>query len=99
MMVVISNPACIRYLRTADSVTNTELVERAMCRRLGITPRRFNRVTMGRHKAADCVNRLPVKITDDRLIQFISLQKTTCGACYRHTVENAMLEVLNRKRG
>jgi len=96
-MVAISNPACISYLRNT-SKTNMEVVERAVCARLGITPRLYTTKTRGRPKHTECCNRLPVKIRDERVVQFILLQKRTCGACYRHTVESAMLASMPRKR-
>ena len=98
MMLVISNPACVRMLRTAAE-SNTEVVERAICRRIGITPRRYRGAAMGRPKVADKTTCVPVKITDERIIEFILLQKRTSGAPYRHTAESAMLAQRGRKRG
>lgn len=90
MMLVISNPECVRQLRTA-AASNTEVVERAICRRIGITPRRYRAKTQGRPKTAGSTTGVPVKITDTRVVEFILLQKRTCGAPYRHTAESAML--------
>ena len=97
MMLVISNPDCVRLLRTA-ATSNTEVVERAICRRIGITPRRYRAKTMGRPKAAGSTTGVPVKITDERIVEFILCQKRTCGAPYRHTAESAMLAGMHRRK-
>lgn len=98
MMLVISNPECVRQLRTATA-SNTEVVERAICRRIGIAPRRYRARMQGRPKAAGNTTGVPVKITDMRVVEFILLQKRTCGAPYRYTAESAMLACPCGQRG
>lgn len=98
MMLVISNPECVRQLRTA-ATSNTEVVERAICRRIGIAPRRYRAKAQGRPKAAGRTTSVPVKITDLRVVEFILLQKRTCGAPYRYTAESAMLACQRGQKG
>lgn len=97
MMLVISNPVCISFLRGA-AASNTEVVERAICRRLGITPRVYRAKAQGRPKVQGGAERIPVKITDARIVEFILCQKRTCGAPYRHTAESALMEVVQQRK-
>ena len=99
MMLVISNPECVRMLRTALA-SNTEVVERAIGRRIGIAPRRYRAKAQGRPKAVGRTTGVPVKITDARIVDFIIGQKRDCGAPYRYTAESAMLACYRgQKRG
>lgn len=94
MMVKITNPLCISRLRESH-LTNTEVVERALCKRMRIKPRLFREKTRGANKQVSNPNCIPIKITDSRIRNYVMLQKRQKGICRRHTVESAMLDEMN----
>lgn len=91
MMIVVSNPECVQRMR-AEHASNTEIVERALCRRLGIRPRRYRKKAAGRPKATGLLHGIPVKITDRRIVEYLTMNKAIYGVSYRFSVENAMLK-------
>lgn len=97
MMVVISNPKCVCMLRE-NAATNTEMVERALCKALGIKPRHYRAKAQGRPKETEKQTRVPVKINDARIVDYILERKRETGAPYRHTAEKAMLAMPKRRK-
>lgn len=95
MMVRITNPECVGYLRM-NGDSNTEIVETAMCRVYGIIPRPFKHKRNGRPKIAD--GYVAVKILDPRLLQMLRQTKKSCGISHHFAVENALLNNIPRKR-
>lgn len=97
LMSKVRNPLVISYLRINSDRTNTDLVESALCKKLGIpakTPAVENR---GNKKIPGNINCIPVKIRDRRLIDYIISQKQLLGISHRHTVESAILEQIARE--
>lgn len=96
MFLSISNPVCVGMLR-GDATPHTEVVERALCKRMGIMPRAYRAKAQGRPKT-DSATRVPVKITDARIIEYLENQKRTTGAPYRHTAEAALLDAVPKRK-
>lgn len=94
LMCKVRDPLVIAYLRSNADITNTDLVENALRRKLGIAEKAATARTRGNEKIPDCVNCVPVKIRDKRLINHIIQQKLLRGITQRHTVESAILEVI-----
>lgn len=91
MMVKITNPKVLRYLRN-NSQSNTELVEMPLFRHFGLEPRAFTECKSGRKKKINNLNALPIKIRDKRLERCLIECKLRTGAVHRHTVEAAILK-------
>lgn len=91
----IKHPTCVKYL-CDSSLTNTEAAERALCRRLGITVRKFRNSRSTKRRSVTGNTIIPVKIADPRLVDFVIFQKQRCGISHRHTVESALLDVIEK---
>lgn len=99
LMVKVSNPDVIAYLRQHQEQSNTLLIENALREKLGIPPKVYSNALRGRKKnSPDCANRIPVKISDKDLIEHILRQKKNYGICQRHTVESAVLSTIGKMR-
>lgn len=95
MVIRITNPACIDYLRSNMDSGNTQIVETAMCRVYGIIPRQFKHRRNGRPKAAEKF--VAVKILDKRLLKMLRQTKESCGISHHFAVENALLNNLQKR--
>ena len=91
MVVVVKEPEVIEYIRQSP-VQNTEMIERILCRKLGMTPRQFQVQNRGNDKTVGLKTAIPVKITDPRLVRYINRRKESMGVMQRRTVELAVLE-------
>ena len=97
LMVKVTNPDVIQYLRSNPEETNKSLIEAALRDMLGIPPQPPQIRFKGKGKALpDNVNSIPVKISDQYLIDYICQQKQRFGVCQRHTVETAVLRYMER---
>ena len=91
MVVVLKEPEVVEYIRQSP-VHNTEMIERILCRKLGIIPRQFQAQNRGNDKSVGLKTAIPVKITDERLVRYINRRKENMGVTQRKTVEFAVLE-------
>lgn len=91
MVVKVTSPECVDFIRKSK-FTNTETVERVLCSKLGIAPREFAPQNRGNKKIIELTTNIPVKITDSRLIRYISSQKSKKGISQRCTVEFAIIK-------
>lgn len=91
MMVKITNPKVLRYLRN-NSKSNTELVEMPLFRHFELEPRLFTDSKRGAKKKINNLNALPIKITDRSLERCLIECKLRTGAVHRHTVETVILK-------
>ncbi len=99
LMSKITNQEVLRYLRSLPNKTHTEIAETALCRKLGLPPKKYHPKTdSGRKKDPDCRNGLPIKISDQRLVDHVVSQKKQYGILYRHTIESAILNVAQGKK-
>jgi hypothetical protein len=97
LMVKITNPKVLAYLRKHEDQTNVSLIEQAFCDMLNIPEVYREPKPKGRKKAtADNANAMPVKISNQFLIDYICNQKKTFGICQRHTVETALLRYMEK---
>ena len=94
LMIKISNPIVLAYLRRNNDRTHTDLCESALRKKLRMKPKEHAQKTRGNHKTTDCRNVLPIKVRDIALINHIISQKQLCGVSHRHTVESAILAVI-----
>ncbi|MDD3165298.1 MAG: hypothetical protein PHS97_05525 [Oscillospiraceae bacterium] len=94
LMVKITNPVVLAYLRTKTGATHTEVVENALCGKLGIPLKPHAPKLRGKRKKADCRNVVPIKVLDRELIDYVICQKKVYGICHRHTVEEAILRAI-----
>lgn len=90
LMSKITNPEALEFLRSKPMESHTQIVETALCLKLGI-PTEANPPKTGHSKKADCRNAVPIKITNQGLIDHVISQKRNFGICYRHTIESALL--------
>lgn len=96
LMVKITNPKVLAYLRKHKEQTNVSLIEKALRDMLNI-PYIREASTRGRKKALpDNCNAMPVKISDQYLIDHVCRQKKEFGICQRHTVETAVLRYMEK---
>ena len=94
LMSKITNKEVLEFLRSMPDKTHTEIAETALCRKLGLPPKTYKPKTEGgRRKDPDCRNGLPVKISDQRLVDHVVTQKRLYGILYRHTIESAILNM------
>lgn len=91
MVVVLKEPDVIDYVRQSQ-VQNTEMIERILCKKLGLVPRQFQVQNRGNDKTAGLKTSIPVKIIDERLVRYITRRKQNMGVMQRRTVELAVLE-------
>jgi hypothetical protein len=94
LMAKLSNPMVLAYLRRDNDKTYTELVENALRKKLGKPTKQYPAKTKGNAKIADCRNVVPVKISDQTLIDHIVAQKQLKGISHRYTIESAILKVI-----
>lgn len=97
LMVRITNPEVLAYLRTNADVTNKQLVEEALREKVGLPPKTYN-YRQTRKKIPECLNGLPVKIGDQNLIDYIVFQHQRYGILQKFIVENAILEKMEREK-
>ena len=91
MVVVVKEPEAIEYIRQSP-VQNTEMIERILCRKLGLVPRQFQVQNRGNEKTVGLKTAIPIKIIDKRLVSYIGRRKEKNGVMQRRTVELAILE-------
>lgn len=96
LMVRLTNPQVLEYLRENHDKTNLELVENALRNKLGIPPKSYRR-KQGSRKNIDCLNPTPVKVCDPDLIDHVTNQRHRYGISHRFTVEQAILNVMRSK--
>lgn len=97
--VKLTNPVCLEYIRSFQgAVLNTEVVEKAMCLKLGLPPREYKRVGSRVQNADPNASSMMVWISDPRLCRYIALRKSRYGVLGRHTVESAILNAIERSR-
>ena len=96
LMVKITNPAVLAHLRRHRNETNTSVIERALRDQLNIPPappKKHN----GRPKTVpENDYPLPVKISDQHLIDYITGQRKNFGVYHAFTVEAAVLRYIER---
>jgi hypothetical protein len=98
-MVKVTNPAVLAYLRKHKNETNVSLIEDALRDMLGIPPVKDRKPARGNRKACpENVNAMPVKISDQYLVNHICNQKKNFGICQRHTVETAVLRYMEKNK-
>jgi len=99
LMVKLTNPRCIEYIRGKGEETNSSIVESALLRKFGLPEKekRSCASRQGRKKNPETITgSFPVKITDQRIIDSIlTLRKN--GVIQRHTVESALLEMIEKE--
>ena len=97
-MVKLTNPRCIKYVRSKKNETNTSVVESALLKRFGFPEiEKRSKSNRGRKKdSVSSVRAFPVKITDQRLIKAI-LELRKNGVIQRHTVESALLDMMEKE--
>ena len=95
LMAKISNPLVIAYLRKHPESSTTLLIENALRKKLGVplVPP-GDRRGAGRGKSGDCRNDMPVKVTDQALVNHLITQRKVYGVSHRHTIESAVLAVI-----
>jgi len=105
LMSKITNAEVLEYLRSIPDKTNVELVEDALCEKLGLPPKIKRHCDSsgvvkipGKKKIPDCRNGFPVKVSDQRLIDHIISQKRNYGILYRHTIESAIINMARRQK-
>lgn len=99
LMVKITNPTVLAYLRSNPQETNRWLVEAALCDMLCIPPKPKKVKRKSRCKAyPDNLRAMPVKISAPDLIEFITNQRDKYGILQRHTVETALLRYMERQQ-
>lgn len=94
LMVKVSNPMVLAYLRSSEGKTHTDLVESALLQKMGLPPKQEAAMKRGGLKKKDCRNVVPVKIRDRKIIDFIIYMKVVHGVSHRHTVESAILALI-----
>ena len=95
LMSKLSNPMVLAYLRRHNDRSNTDLIESALRKVLGLPPKEYAPRIRGNNKMVDCRNVLPVKVSDPKLIDHLVAQKRLWGISHRHTIENAILKVIS----
>ena len=99
LMVKVTNPDVIHYLRSNPEETNKSLIESALRDMLCISPQPPQKHQRGKTKAfPENANAIPVKISDQYLVDYICNQKKNHGICQRHTVESAVLRYMEKKK-
>ena len=68
LMSKLSNPMVLAYLRRHNDRSNTDLIESALRKVLGLPPKEYAPRIRGNNKMVDCRNVLPVKVSDPKLI-------------------------------
>lgn len=94
LMSKIRNPLVLAYLRDHNGKSYTSQIESALWKKLGKIPKEKECENRGRKKISDCRNCVPVKVIDPELVDYLISQRTVCGISHRHTIENAILEVI-----
>ena len=97
LMVRITNPKVLAYLRNNAEITNKQLIEEALREKVGLPPKNYDNLRPTRKKIPDCLNGLPVKISDQDIIDFILFQNKRYGILQKFIVENAILEKMERE--
>lgn len=97
LMVKITNPEVIAYLRNNPDTPNKQLIEAALREKIGIPPKVYQ-PHHGRKKVPDCINVFPVKIKDRDLVEYILFQREKFGILQKHTVESAVLQKMEREK-
>ena len=96
LMVKLTNPAVLAHLRLHRNETNTSVVERALRDMLGIPPVQ-KRTYNGKPKTVpENDYPLPVKISDQHLIDYITGQRKNFGVPHCFTVQTAVLRYIER---
>ena len=96
LMVKITNPSVLAHLRRHRDETNTSVVERALREMLNIPPAPVKKYN-GRPKTVpENDYPLPVKISDQYLIDYITGQRKNFGVNYSFTVTAAVLRYIER---
>lgn len=98
LMVKVTNPEVISYLRSNPEITNSSLIEAALRDMLCIPPIPLQQNKRKGKSIPENVNDMPVKISDLDLIEYILGQKKKYGICQRHTVETAVLRYIERQK-
>lgn len=99
LMVKITNPDVLAYLRQNTSIPNQQLVEDALREMLNLPiPRRKPRRRTYVKATLKNMNAAPVKISDQFLVDYLVNQKKCYGIMQRHTVETAILRVIERQK-
>ena len=100
LMVKLTNPRCIEYIRGRGEDTNSSIVEAALLRKFGFPEKEKKRTyasRRGRKKTPGVSTKaFPVKITDRRIIDEI-LRLREHGVIQRHTVESALLDMIKKE--
>lgn len=96
LMVRITNPDVLAYLRNNPNVSNKQLIETALREKIGLPPKTYHAQT--RKKAQSCENAMPVKIGDQELVDYIIFQHQRYGILQKHIVESAILEKMEREK-
>lgn len=94
LMSKISNPLVLAYLRNHKGKSYTNQIESALWKKLGKVPKEQESKNRGRKKISDCRNVVPVKVIDPELVDYLISQRTVLGISHRHTIENAILELI-----
>lgn len=97
LMVRITNPDVIAYLRNNPDTPNKQLIETALREKIGIPPKVYSPYC-GRKKMSNCGNAFPVKISDQDLVDYIIFQNQRYGILQKFIVENAVLEKMEREK-
>ena len=95
MVAKITDAQCVSFIRNSK-YSNTETVERILCRKMGIEPRKFIVQKRGNEKIADLKTNIPVKIIDPRIVRYIDKQKKAKGIPQKRTVEHAILDFIKK---
>ena len=96
LMVRITNPEVIAYLRSNQNASNKQLIETALREKIGLPPKTYH--TQTRKKEPSCANAMPVKIGDQELVDYIVFQHQRYGILQKHIVESAILEKIEREK-
>ena len=94
LMSKLSNPVVLSYLRRHHEASHTRLIEIALRKKLGLPQKEYGPENRGRVKVEDCRNVLPVKVVDRELVDHLIAQRRVYGISHRHTIENAVLEMV-----
>jgi|GEM_PF-4276114 len=96
LMVKLTNQKCINYLRKRPE-TNSSIVESALLRRFNLPEREKRTSSGGRKKNPKSFTRaFPIKISDQRIInEILALREN--GVIQRHTVETALLDMIEKE--
>ncbi len=96
LMSVLRDRKVLKYLRE-NKEPNATLVERALRKAFGLSPRKKSRTMRkrrGRGKKAECRNPLPVKISDPDLIGIVVSRRKREGISHRFQFERAVLDLI-----